>query len=386
MILVLNCGSSSIKFRLLDKALDTLDRGLIERIGEPGGPPSHQDALQATADRLRLDSPRLRAIGHRVVHGGSRFVRPTLLTPEVVAAIGELTPLAPLHNPPNLAGIAVTRHLRPEVPQVAVFDTAFHATLPAAAATYALDAGLAARLGIRRYGFHGTSHAYVSRQTAELLDRPLETLNTIVLHLGNGASACAVQGGRSVETSMGMTPLEGLVMGTRTGDLDPAVVLHLNRVGGLSPDEIDRTLNRRGGLLGLCGDNDLRGVLSRRESGDPAALLAFDVYCHRIRKYVGAYAAVLGRLDAITFTGGVGENAAAVRAAAVAGLDLFGVAVDGLRNAAASGAARLISPEGSRVAVCVVPTDEELEIATETLAVLADPHGRSGCAAPTYLE
>jgi acetate kinase len=370
MILVLNCGSSSIKYRLFDDDLAEVDRGLIERIGEPGGPASHREALHSAADRLRLDSPQLRAIGHRMVHGGSRFVRPTLLTAEVIAAVEELTPLAPLHNPPNLAGIEVTRQLRPEVPQVAVFDTAFHATLPAAAATYALDTGLAARLSIRRYGFHGTSHAYVSRRTAELLDRPLETVNTIVLHLGNGASACAVQGGRSVETSMGLTPLEGLVMGTRTGDLDPAVVLHLHRVGGLPFEDIDSTLNRRGGLLGLCGDNDLRNVLSRRERGDEAAALAFDVYCHRIRKYVGAYAAVLGRLDAVTFTGGVGENAAAVRAGALDGLGLLGVAVDAARNTAPANDARLISPDGARVAVCVIPTDEELEIATETIEVL----------------
>jgi acetate kinase len=370
MILVLNCGSSSIKYRLFDDDMRALDRGLIEHIGEPGGPASHLDALKGTAERLHLDAPDLRAIGHRVVHGGSRFVQPILLTDEVVAAINELTPLAPLHNPPNLAGIEVARQLRPDVPQVAVFDTAFHATLPGAAANYALDAGLAQRLGIRRYGFHGTSHAYVSRQTAVLLDRPLETLNTIVLHLGNGASACAVRGGRSVETSMGMTPLEGLVMGTRTGDIDPAVVLHLNRVGGMSLDEIDATLNRRGGLFGLCGDNDLRAVLARRNGGDPAATLAFDVYCHRIRKYVGAYAAVLGRLDAITFTGGVGENAAEVRVAALAGLDLFGVAVDEARNAASTREPRVISPDVARVAVCVVPTDEERQIATETMAVV----------------
>ena len=371
MILVLNCGSSSIKYRLFDGDLRVLDRGLIERIGEPDGPASHADALRDTAGRLRLDSPDLRAIGHRVVHGGARFVRPTLLTGDVLAAIEELTPLAPLHNPPNLAGIAVTRRLRPEVPQVAVFDTAFHATLPPAAYTYALDAELAARLRIRRYGFHGTSHAYVSRQAATLLNRPLETVNSIVLHLGNGASACAVQGGRSVETSMGMTPLEGLVMGTRTGDLDPAVVLHLERHAGLPADEVDRTLNRRGGLLGLSGDNDMREVLSRRAAGDPAAVLAFDVYCHRIRKYVGAYAAVLGRLDAVAFTGGVGENAAPVRAATLDGLDLLGIAVDPARNSAASRDRRLISPDGAKVAVCVIPTDEELEIARETLGVVA---------------
>jgi acetate kinase len=228
---------------------------------------------------------------------------------------------------------------------------------------------LAHRYGIRRYGFHGTSHAYVSRRTAELLGRPLSTVNTIVLHLGNGASACAVQGGRSVETSMGLSPLEGLVMGTRSGDLDPAVVFHLSRVGGMPLEEIDQALNRHGGMLGLFGDNDMRAVLSARDAGDEAARTALDVYCHRLRKYVGAYAAVLGRLDAVTFTGGVGENAAPVRAQALAGLDLLGIAVDPVRNGAAERDSRLISPEGSRVAVCVVPTDEELEIATQVAAL-----------------
>jgi acetate kinase len=371
MILVLNTGSSTIKYRLFSTGLNPLDGGLIEHIGESGGPASHADALRDTAGALRLDSPELAAVGHRVVHGGSRFVTPTLITPEVVTAIEELTPLAPLHNPPNLAGIAVARSLRPEIPQVAVFDTAFHATLPPAAYTYALPTDLAQRLSIRRYGFHGTSYAYVSRQTAELLDRPLQTLNTIVLHLGNGASACAVQGGRSVETSMGLTPLEGLVMGTRSGDLDPAVILQLHREGGLALDDIDTVLNRRGGLLGLAGNNDMRAVLAARERGDPAARLAFDVYCHRIRKYIGGYAAVLGRLDAVTFTGGVGEHAAPVRAGALSGLDLLGIAVDPARNTAGGRSARVISPDGSPVAVCVIPTDEELEIATQTRAAVS---------------
>jgi acetate kinase len=370
MILVLNCGSSSIKYRSFGNALEPGASGLIEHIGEPDGPADHLTALRDAGAKLGLDSPDLVAIGHRVVHGGERFVRPTRLDDGVLDAIEELTPLAPLHNPANLAGIGVTRRLRPEVPQVAVFDTAFHATLPAAASTYALDTELAQRLAIRRYGFHGTSHAYVSRYTARLLDRRVETVNTIVLHLGNGASACAVRGGRSVETSMGMTPLEGLVMGTRTGDLDPAVPLHLIRVGGLTPDEVNTVLNRHGGLAGLCGDNDMRSVLSRMDSGDPAARLAFDVYCHRIRKYLGAYAAVLGRLDAVAFTGGVGEHAAPVRAAVLDGLDLLGLAVDPQRNSAPGTGARLISPDGTKVAVYVVPTDEELQIATETLEVL----------------
>ena len=367
-VLVLNCGSSSAKYRLFHDGR-TVAKGLVERIGEPDGTvPDHEAALRQVMDSLDLSD--LAAIGHRVVHGGTRFSASVLVTDEVVRAIEELVPLAPLHNPENLAGIEVARRLRPETPQVAVFDTAFHHTMPASASTYALDAAVAARFGIRRYGFHGTSHAYVSRRTAALLGRAPEEVNVVTLHLGNGASACAVSGGRSVATSMGLSPLEGLVMGTRSGDIDPAVVLHLQRVAGLGPDEVDDLLNRRSGLVGLCGDNDMRTVLARREAGDPAATLAFDVYCERIKSYVGAYAARLGRLDAITFTAGVGENAPAVRAAALSNLDEFGVVVDARRNQEAGGGERVISPDGTRVAVCVVPTDEELEIATQTRRVL----------------
>jgi acetate kinase len=366
VILVLNCGSSSIKYRLFSPELAPLSGGLIEHIGEPGGPRNHAKALRASTAALQLDSTALIAIGHRVIHGGSTFVAPTLITDDVATAVEELTPLAPLHNPPALAGIAMTRTARPDLPQVAIFDTAFHATLPAAAYTYAIDSDLAARYGIRRYGFHGTSHAYVSRRTAYLVGRAYDEINTIVLHLGNGASACAVRGGQSVETSMGLTPLEGLVMGTRSGDIDPAVIFHLHRIGGLDLDTVDDLLNRRSGMLGLCGDNDMRTVEARRAAGDPDAARAFDVYCHRIRKYVGAYTAVLGRLDAITFTGGIGEHSAQVRATALDGLALLGVGVDPVRNTAADGAARLISPDAASVAVCVVPTDEELEIATQT--------------------
>jgi acetate kinase len=366
MILVLNCGSSSIKYRLFSPQLAPLSGGVIEHVGEPDGPASHTEALRAATAQLRLDSSDLTAIGHRVIHGGSTFVAPTLITDDVIAAVEELTPLAPLHNPPALAGIAVTRTARPDLPQVAIFDTAFHATLPPAAYTYAIDADVAARLKIRRYGFHGTSHAYVSRQTAHLLGRPLKDLNMIVLHLGNGASACAVQAGRSVETSMGLTPLEGLVMGTRSGDIDPAVVFHLHRVGGYTIDDIDTLLNRNSGMRGLCGDNDMRTIAARSDAGDPDATQALDIYCHRIRKYIGAYAAILGRIDAIAFTGGIGEHSAAVRSAALNGLALFGATIDPDRNTAERRDARLISPEHSQVAVCVVPTDEELEIATQT--------------------
>ena len=384
-ILVLNCGSSSLKYRLYDGidagtpptagtsgAPVVVGQGVVERIGEPGGGPAdHESALRQVLDGI--DRTGLAGVGHRVVHGGLRFAEPTLIDDEVVAEITELIPLAPLHNPANLTGIRVARQLLPDVPQVAVFDTAFHRTLPESAATYAIDAATAHRYGIRRYGFHGTSHAYVSRRTAALLGRPYEQTNTITLHLGNGASACAVAGGRSVATSMGMSPLEGLVMGTRSGDLDPTVIFHLHRTGGLSIDEIDDLLNHRSGLLGLSGDNDMREVLRRRAAGDPAATLAFDVYCQRIRFYVGAYFALLGRVDAITFTAGVGEHAAPVRAAALAGLERLGIAVDESRNADTGD--RLISPAGRRIAVCVIGTNEELEIAHQTATLLTHhPH------------
>ncbi|QKV92497.1 acetate kinase [Streptomyces sp. NA02950] len=376
-VLVLNSGSSSVKYQLLDMTDRTrLASGIVERIGE-GPVADHAAALKQVADELArqnlgLDSPELAAVGHRVVHGGTRFTTPALITDEVVEEIEKLIPLAPLHNPANVTGIKVARELRPDLPQVAVFDTAFHSTMPEAAARYAIDVDTADRFGVRRYGFHGTSHAYVSRATAALLDRPVSELNTIVLHLGNGASASAVRGGECVDTSMGLTPLEGLVMGTRSGDLDAAAIFHLSRVGEMSIDEIDTLLNKRSGLLGLCGDNDMREIGRRMGEGDSEAQLAFDIYIHRLRKYVGAYTAVLGRVDAIAFTAGVGENSAAVREAAMGGLTAFGVEVDTVRNALRGSGARLISAESSRVAVAVVPTDEELEIASQTFDLVSD--------------
>jgi acetate kinase len=360
-ILVLNCGSSSVKYRLFDGS-DTIAKGLIERVGEPGGDaPDFAAALRTITGTVDVSG--LAAVGHRVVHGGPAFSAPTILDDEVVATIERLVPLAPLHNPAALAGIAVARKLLPDLPQVAVFDTAFHATIPPYASTWAIDVTLAERWQIRRYGFHGTSHAYVARHTAALLGRPLSEANIITLHLGNGASACAVRGGRSVATSMGMSPQGGLVMGTRSGDVDPTVVFHLHRVAGLPIEEIERSLTRYAGLLGLTGDNDMRSVVERRALGDPAAGLAFDVYCHRIKEYVGAYLAVLGRVDAITFTAGVGENSPDVRAAALNGLSPLGISVDAGRNA---NNAPVISPDGAPITVCVVPTDEELEIAHQT--------------------
>jgi acetate kinase len=371
-ILVLNAGSSSLKYRLLRGPLSVAG-GIVERIGGPGSPVAdHGEAAAQVIQQLALrDSPPA-AVGHRVVHGGEQFREPVLLDDTVVAAIEGLSTLAPLHNPVGLAGIRAARAALPDVAQVAVFDTAFHATLAGAAASYALDRLVAARYGIRRYGFHGISVRYVSAATAELLGRPETELNTIVLHLGNGASATAVAGGRSVDTSMGMTPLEGLVMGSRTGDIDPAVVFYLARVAGMDLEQIENLYQRDGGLLGLCGDNDMRTVQARAQGGDPTAGNALDVYCHRIRKYVGAYHAVLGRLDAIAFTAGVGEHSAAVRAEALAGLDPLGIAVDAARNTSGVGA-RVISPDRARVAVCVVPTDEEHAIARETSRLLDLP-------------
>jgi acetate kinase len=305
-----------------------------------------------------------------VVHGGLRFTEPTVVTDEVLAEVERLVPVAPLHNPANIVGIRTARALRPDLPQVAVFDTAFHTTMPEHAARYAIDTETADAHRIRRYGFHGTSHAYVSRETARLLGRDPSEVNVIVLHLGNGASASAVAGGRCVDTSMGLTPLEGLVMGTRSGDVDPAVTFHLRRVAGMSVDEIDELLNKRSGLVGLCGDNDMREIRRRIDEGDERARLAFDIYVHRLKKYVGAYYAVLGRVDAVAFTAGVGENAAPVREAALEGLEQLGLAVDAELNAVRSGEPRLISPAGARVAVAVVPTDEELEIARQTYSLV----------------
>ncbi|MCF3962337.1 acetate kinase [Streptomyces fuscigenes] len=393
-VLVLNSGSSSVKYQLLDMAGDErLAAGLVERIGErtsrlvhtplasggerrehTGRIADHGEALRALSrelarDGLGLDSRELVAVGHRVVHGGPRFTEPTLIDDDVLAEIEKLVPLAPLHNPANITGIRTARELRPDLPQVAVFDTAFHASMPEHAFRYAIDTSVADAHLVRRYGFHGTSHAYVSRRAAQLLGRAPEDTNVIVLHLGNGASASAVAGGRCLDTSMGLTPLEGLVMGTRSGDLDPAVVFHLARVAGMSVDAVDELLNKKSGLVGLCGDNDMREIRRRVDEGDRAAELAFAIYIHRLRKYIGAYFAVLGRVDAVVFTAGVGENAAEVREAAVAGLEGFGLAVDGRRNTLRSQEPRLVSPDGSRVAVAVVPTDEEREIARQTFAL-----------------
>ena len=385
LVLVINSGSSSIKYQLIDPVAGVaVASGLVERIGEAEGRVRHDDgenrleysgpiidhaqgldlAHQMFTDTgIDLAGAGIVAVGHRVVHGGRLFHHPTLITDAVLAEIERLAALAPLHNPANVVGIQVARKLFPAIPHVAVFDTGFFSDLPDEAATYAIQQDIAEEFGVRRYGFHGTSHEYVSREVASVLGREYAELNTIVLHLGNGASASAVRGGKAVETSMGLTPLEGLVMGTRCGDIDPGIVMHLCRAGGMDVEQIDKVLNYYSGLKGMCGVNDFRELVNLKDSGDPRAQLAYRVYIHRLRKYVGAYLAVLGRVDAIAFTAGVGENAANVREDALSGLAGLGIAVDRERNRSSERGPRVISTDGSPTAVLVVPTNEELAIA-----------------------
>ncbi|MFG1822058.1 acetate/propionate family kinase [Microbispora bryophytorum] len=387
-VLVLNTGSSSIKYRLIDMGTRrAVAGGLIERIGEEESVVTHdgvrterrvadhEEGLKAVLAAFAEHGPPLdgvTAVGHRVVHGGSRFVTPVLIDDEVERAIEEMAPLAPLHNPANLEGIRVARRAFPGLPHVAVFDTAFHGTIPPHAHTYAVPREWTRKLGVRRYGFHGTSTAYVSRRAAALLGRPYDEVNSIVLHLGNGASATAVRSGRSVDTSMGITPLAGLVMGTRSGDVDPALGAYLGRVAGMDLAGVDAALNKESGLLGMCGANDMREVWRLADAGDEDARLALDVYGYRVRAYIGAYYAALGHVDALVFTGGVGENSSRVRALAVNGLTRLGIEIDPERNAAESAEARVVSPEGAEVTVLVVPTNEELEIAEQTVACLGN--------------
>ncbi len=392
-VLVINSGSSSIKYQLVDATSgDALASGIVERIGlEVGkvkheGPsgatvleqpvPDHETGMRLVLDLFEQQGPQLReedltAVGHRVVQGGDVFDGPAVIDDAVLAQIDELSPLAPLHNPANVAGIVAARHAFPNIPHVAVFDTAFHRTMPPAAYTYAIDEQVAKEFKIRRYGAHGTSHLYVSRATAEFLGRPLEELNTIVLHLGNGASASAVRGGACIDTSMGLTPLEGLVMGTRSGDIDPAVLFHLARVGGYTIDQLDELLNRKSGMLGLSGYTDMRDVHDAVAAGDERVKTALDVYYHRIKGYVGKYYAELGRVHVITFTAGIGENDDIVRLNALAGLERLGIQVDPERNAGRIKEPKVISPDGAEVTVLVIPTNEELEIARQSVAAIA---------------
>jgi acetate kinase len=379
-VLVLNAGSSSLKYQLVvPETAEVQAKGIVERIGEPGSPVAdHAAAMQAMARDLAdagidLNTVGVRAVGHRVVHGGPEFTDPTVIDDKVLEEIKDLIPLAPLHNPGAVSGIEAAR-AEFDVPHVAIFDTAFFSTLPAAAATYAIPSDLAQQYRIKRYGFHGTSHQYVSRAAARLVGRDLDQLNQIVLHLGNGCSASAIRGGVAIETSMGLTPLQGLVMGTRSGDVDPGLHTFLHNELGMTIAEIDTLLNKQSGLKGLAGVNDFRELEQRRASGNEEAQLAFEVYVHRLKHYLGAYLALLGRLDVLSFTAGVGENAPTVRAAVADGLDGLGFQVDPELNDMRSKDARVISSDGAPVTIAVVPTNEELAIAQDAAALL---QGRS---------
>lgn len=392
--LVINSGSSSIKFQIVDPSADASDdpfvSGVVEQIGEPSGRltikhagekhvsqqpiPNHTVGLETSMKLLddlgcgptQVD---IVAVGHRVVHGGMVFSAPELINDQVVEMIRDLIPLAPLHNPANIDGIEVARKILPDIPHVAVFDTGFFRDLPPAAAIYAINAEVAGKNQVRRYGFHGTSHEFVSGQVPALLERPAASVNQIVLHLGNGASASAVKGGRPVDTSMGLTPLAGLVMGTRSGDIDPGIIFHLARNGGMSIDEIDNLLNRQSGVKGIAGVNDFRDLHRMIEEENEDAFLAYNVYIHQLRRVIGSYMVTLGRVDAITFTAGVGENDSATRRDALAGLQHYGIKIDPERNEERGDGARLISSDDSPVRVFVVPTNEELAIAQKAVAL-----------------
>ena len=398
-ILVINTGSSSIKYQLFDMTEKTvLASGLMERIGEKTAKHTYKSVKLETAfteernipdhwtgisemDRLLTDSKcgviqkasEISGIGHRVVHGGETFTRPTRITDSVIKAIEENIPLAPLHNPANLSGIYAAEKFFKGVPNIAVFDTSFHQSIPEFAFRYALPSEYYSRHRIRRYGFHGTSHQYIVKKTAEYLKKDINSLNIISLHLGNGASICAVKNGKSVDTSMGMTPLEGLIMGTRTGDIDPAVHFYLADHAGLSFKEIDNVFNKQSGLKGICGSNDMRDILQKMNDGDRNAKLAFEMYCYRIRKYIGAYIFALeGKTDAVVFTAGVGENSPDVRMKVMEGLQAFGLGLDNEKNSKREPGIRDLSIVQNTVRVLVVPTNEELEIAEQSLAVLGE--------------
>ena len=397
-VLVLNSGSSSIKYQLF-RGDDwvAIAFGLVARIGETEGElklnwldgdgnpqsrqetpaiPTHQEGIDHIVAGLRAsgalaDVAELAAIGHRVVHGGPNFKHPVIVDDAVEAEIRGVVPLAPLHNPGHLAGIAVARRLFPSVPSVAVFDTAFHQTMPPAAYRYAIPEFLYTEHRIRRYGFHGTSHGYVASRAARVLGKPLEQCNLITLHLGNGASAAAIRGGQCIDTSMGLTPLEGLVMGTRCGDIDPAVLIYLGKNLGLDAEAQDQLLNRQSGLLGICGVNDMREIEQLAADGSARAELAIGITAHRLKKYIGAYYAELGRVDAIVFTGGIGENSVGIRQRACTGLERLGIVLDEEANASREARGeRCISVADGEVRVLVIPTNEELEIARQALAAV----------------
>ena len=398
-IFVINSGSSSLKYQLLDmESGAVMTTGLVERIGDELGKvsqknwpgtdkereveremafPDHRAAMHTVVELVTgadtgviASSAEINAIGHRVVQGGETLFKSTLIDDDVVEKIRENCPLSPLHNPANLVGIEVARELFAGVPQVAVFDTEFHQTMPAEAFMYPIPYNLYEELKIRRYGFHGTSHRYVAQQAAAMLGKAEDDVNLVTLHLGNGCSMAAVRGGKCIDTSMGLTPLAGVMMGTRSGDIDPAILPFLMKEKGLSMDEVDSILNKQSGLKGICGMNDMRDIHSAAEKGDKKAALAVDMFVYRIKKYIGAYYAVTGPLDALVFTAGIGENDEIVRARVCANLEHLGISIDTARNAGRKKIATAVQADGSKVAILVIPTNEELAIAKATLSVL----------------
>ncbi len=390
-ILVLNCGSSSVKFQLIDMTNESvIAKGLVERIGSSEASitylPKNKHKISETREILNHDvaislvlstlmhpqygviktESEIDGIGHRLVHGGEEFTASVLITEEVKAGVRRCIQFAPLHNPHNLKGVEVCEQLLQGVPQVGVFDTVFHHTIPAKAYMYGLPLALYKKLGIRRYGFHGTSHCYVANQAAEFFDRPLEKLKIITCHLGNGSSIAAVENGRSVDTSMGFTPLEGLVMGTRCGDIDPALVSFIMERENLNTRQIDNLMNKSSGMLGLTEmTNDMREIEAEAERGSENHLLALDIFCYRIQKYIGAYFAALGGADAVVFTGGIGENSSLVREKAISKLSFLGISLDKSKN---NNNSKVISK--GKIKVLVIPTNEELAIARDTRRIL----------------
>jgi len=394
-VLVINCGSSSLKYQLINSETEAvLAKGLCERIGIDGrliyqkagldkevteaAMPTHKQAIQLVLDALVnptsgaiADLSAIDAVGHRVVHGGEKFATSTVLTDEVIAVIEECNDLAPLHNPANLIGIRACQELMPNVPMVAVFDTAFHQTMPDVAYTYALPYEYYEKYSVRRYGFHGTSHSYVSKRAAEILGKDVKDLKTIVCHLGNGASICAVNGGKSVDTSMGLTPLEGLIMGTRSGDVDPSILDFIAQKENLTLSEVMNVLNKKSGVEGISGvSSDFRDLAAAAAEGNDRARLALDAFVYRVVKYIGAYAAAMNGVDVICFTAGCGENDATTRANIMSYLGYLGIAVDEEVNNGARGKEAVISTADSKVTVLAIPTNEELAICRETVALV----------------
>jgi len=395
-IFVINCGSSSLKYKLFDmRDEDVLAEGIIERIGIENSflkyetkegtdikiehdIPTHKEGIELLIETLLSDEhgvledmDEIKAVGHRVAHGGEKFAHSTLIDEEVMKEIEDISDLAPLHNPANLMGITVCKELMPETPQVAVFDTAFHQTMPAEAYTYAIPYKYYEKYGIRRYGFHGTSHGYVAARAAKMMDKNIEDLNIVTCHLGNGASIAAVKKGQSVDTSMGFTPLEGLVMGTRCGDIDPAIIPFIMDKEGMSASEIDSVLNKESGLYGVSGvSSDMRDIEEAADNGNNQAQVALDIFNYRVKKYIGSYSAAMGGVDAVVFTAGIGENAIETREEILTGLEYMGIEIDKEANDC-RGKEQIISTADSRVKAMVIPTNEELVIAKDTKEIVS---------------